>query len=932
MKRKLLIAVMLLSAFCCAALAHAESGDWWVEIEDEITIELNGYARAFYGCPQGGAVSVSCSDPRAFQNLGTGYGAKGPFLYFRMLSLGEYTLQFTGDEGVIKEAAVTVVQPATAIHFEQDPLVVEVGQTVPVRYTLEGGALRDPFRQYDFSAMSFDLSGEAPSVTGLKQGRYPVTLANNLGTLTVIVVDPCEGVRLRTEYDRGSVGYALPVSAENRQGEQVFARIELTEGADCADLEHYGQYTSLRGKKAGWVTLKAYGTDGSTDEARLKICEPPTELRVSLSSQTVAAGESLTVNVEYLPEGSWYPLGLGFYPSTHSPEASGLEGPVAVIDGSKVTGVLPGTCDLHIYAAGLNERRTVTVTDSAKALVFHYPQPYFDWRYPFQLSVSDGTGNAVPAVFSAGGDLIHVTEDGLLTAERNNAATKVTVETGNGLTYKFTVETSEFPTWLEPEYEALSIPLDMISYPMCEITADAAVTSTDLALCSNDESVVKVDNWHIYPQAEGVTTLTVWSRYSDARCTVLVRVTPPYGRLYVDGTPDQTSLSIAMDTTLDLPTVTDYNGNPVPVSWSITHQSVDEYNPYGKVVSLENGKRIKCWWADGAADLKATAASGETYKLTVFPYRRATSCSFRETEYTVYTGENAYINFEYGKYGEPDTLDPRDVTFTLTGDTDCVRYEPHFSYHMFTGLREGTVTLTARLYNGVTATSVIRVATPEACKNGHDPKWVVTQPASARWNGVRQLQCSRCGVFLGEEEAVPCWGVLSFSKAELDLTDEGETQAELLHAALNGDPRYSFTFRSSNPEVAALLGDAVVGLKPGAATITVTMDDCAPAVCRVRVRPYQTLTLPVSLTEIEDGAFQGVTAARVALPDRVTAIGAYAFADCPNLKEMTIPASVTSIGENAFANDPLLTLTVYPGSRAEQYCAANNLKYRHPGE
>lgn len=60
------------------------------------------------------------------------------------------------------------------------------------------------------------------------------------------------------------------------------------------------------------------------------------------------------------------------------------------------------------------------------------------------------------------------------------------------------------------------------------------------------------------------------------------------------------------------------------------------------------------------------------------------------------------------------------------------------------------------------------------------------------------------------------------------------------------------------------------------------------------------LLLPAALTEIEEEAFRGIKAKSVYLQDKVTTIGAKAFADCEELLEIRIPASVTDIAADAF--------------------------------
>ncbi|MBR1846770.1 MAG: leucine-rich repeat protein [Bacilli bacterium] len=59
--------------------------------------------------------------------------------------------------------------------------------------------------------------------------------------------------------------------------------------------------------------------------------------------------------------------------------------------------------------------------------------------------------------------------------------------------------------------------------------------------------------------------------------------------------------------------------------------------------------------------------------------------------------------------------------------------------------------------------------------------------------------------------------------------------------------------------------------------------------------------LPSSVKELDDGAFNGLTALRyVDMPNSIEVIGAYAFQEDCSLEEITIPSKVTKIPESAF--------------------------------
>ncbi len=60
--------------------------------------------------------------------------------------------------------------------------------------------------------------------------------------------------------------------------------------------------------------------------------------------------------------------------------------------------------------------------------------------------------------------------------------------------------------------------------------------------------------------------------------------------------------------------------------------------------------------------------------------------------------------------------------------------------------------------------------------------------------------------------------------------------------------------------------------------------------------------LPVSIQRIDSLAFQECTGlTNIAIPNSVTDIGFQAFSGCSNLTSITIPSSVEKIGDNAFS-------------------------------
>lgn len=78
----------------------------------------------------------------------------------------------------------------------------------------------------------------------------------------------------------------------------------------------------------------------------------------------------------------------------------------------------------------------------------------------------------------------------------------------------------------------------------------------------------------------------------------------------------------------------------------------------------------------------------------------------------------------------------------------------------------------------------------------------------------------------------------------------------------------------------------------------------------------------IPVTRIADNAFRSAPLTSVVIPDTVTEIGWFAFANCESLQTITIPASVTLIHYGAFENCPDLTIICPEDSYAAEYAAS----------
>ena len=114
------------------------------------------------------------------------------------------------------------------------------------------------------------------------------------------------------------------------------------------------------------------------------------------------------------------------------------------------------------------------------------------------------------------------------------------------------------------------------------------------------------------------------------------------------------------------------------------------------------------------------------------------------------------------------------------------------------------------------------------------------------------------------------------------------------------------------------------GTEVGTQTVTVTYGNLTDTseITLVEVMPEADFILPDSLTVIEAEAFNGLAMTSVRCPEGLEEIGARAFANCPNLRDIYISENVLSIARTAFEGCTDLVIWGRAGSVAQAF--ANN--------
>lgn len=148
---------------------------------------------------------------------------------------------------------------------------------------------------------------------------------------------------------------------------------------------------------------------------------------------------------------------------------------------------------------------------------------------------------------------------------------------------------------------------------------------------------------------------------------------------------------------------------------------------------------------------------------------------------------------------------------------------------------------------------------------------------------IKKMLCAGCSLFL-LASAMPV-------SAEDDSTENTITEGKLTYAEIDGGLQVVSAAEDADalkiPE--KVNGQPVISIGQGA------FNQCAV---------LKSITLPDTLTEIQDGAFYYCLALEsLDIPDSVTQIGAYAFANCFALKNVELPKDLKVLPAYAFSYD-----------------------------
>lgn len=301
--------------------------------------------------------------------------------------------------------------------------------------------------------------------------------------------------------------------------------------------------------------------------------------------------------------------------------------------------------------------------------------------------------------------------------------------------------------------------------------APSNATNQNLTWSSSNTGVATVAaDGTVTAKANGSAVITVATADGNKTAACTVNVVTPAAKVITTA-----SASIVKGKTLSLSATMTPSDTTDKITWSSSNPKVATVSTSGKV----SAKGI------GSATITATATSGKkaTCKITVVKNKvAATSIKLNKSKSTIKAGETLALTAK---------LSPNKTTDTVTWSTSSKKIATVDKNGIVTGIKGGTVTITGKTTNGLTATCKVTVKVPST-----------------------SVSINKTAATIKVKKTI---------KLKATMNPKGSTD--------------SLTWSSSNKKCATVSKDGTVkGLKKGTVTITVKTSSGKKATCKITIK------------------------------------------------------------------------------------------------
>lgn len=590
---------------------------------------------------------------------------------------GDAQIIVSTENGIQAIAAVSVCKKPTSIKLDVKKLTLGVGQTHALSYSLgKGQAGSVSFSSSQTGVATVDGSGQIVA-TGVGTAKITAKTYNGKKATCTVTVKPApDGVSLSHSSAVLGSGQTFDLSAQITKdsiGSVAFA----SDNPTVATVDNSGHVMAVSPGRA-IITVQTY--NGHTDNCTIEVNPAPTALSLSLPELKLGAGEkSAPLSVQ---------LGDGSFTGGYAIQSSNAK--IARIDGSgAVVAVRKGSATITVKSYnGLTAAIPVTVLTKPSRITLNPKTVTLSYGDRTTLTASYGKNQYGSYTFrSSDPSIVAVDDSGEVTGVGIGKAT-ITVQSYNGKKASCTV-------LVKPEPNGVKISQSSAVLGVGQTLTLSGQTTNDsiggFTFASSDPAIVNVDaSGHVTATGCGTSSVTVqtYNGHTDS-CSIEVRPAP------TEIMVSQTRLTLGV------------GEKSAPLSIQLGDGSlIDGYTIQSskEKVAKVNAGDVITGVKNGTAMITVKSYNGLTATIPVTVLMKPSRISLDSKTMALDAGETAAlgVTFRPGQGGSCafHSSDPTVATVDASGK--------------ITALTPGSATITAKTYNGKSASCTVRVLEPIA--------------------------------------------------------------------------------------------------------------------------------------------------------------------------------------------------------------------------
>ena len=599
------------------------------------------------------------------------------------VGIGTATVKLSSSNGKSAACKVTVKKTATDIALSASDITIEKGSTKTVKATLSPKDTTDKVTWTSSDPNVASVSGGI--ITAVSSGKAKITATTTGGLSAVVNVTvkvSAQGVELDNETLKLKKGNTASLNAYVEPYDTTNKTIKwLTSNSKVAKVKN-GIVTAVG---VGSATITAKTVNGKTATCTVSVYVDPDKIKLGITSATIINGKTKKLDAKIYPTAAEN-KSITWTSSNTSVAVVSSEGVVtakgsgtATITAQTYNGVT-ATCKVKVVTKpsdiSLNKSSITVYKGKTVALT---------------ATVLPTTADNKTVTWKSSNRTIATVENGIVTGIKPGTVT-VTAKTVNGLTARCTVTVVAVPTKIKLSSTSATI-INGNSKTLKATVYPSAAENKSVTWTSSNTSVASVNSAGVVTaKSSGITTITAKTFNGlTASCQVKV-VTKPSGISL-----NKSSLTVEQGKTASLTaTVSPSTADNKTVTWKSSNANV---------ASVSNG--VVKGIGVGTATVTATTVNGLKASCTITvkaPVVLPTSIALDRSAFSLTVGSTSILDATV----YPANAANKSVTWTSSNTSVAT-----VSAGKVTAKSAGTAVITAKTFNGKTATCKVTVKNSE---------------------------------------------------------------------------------------------------------------------------------------------------------------------------------------------------------------------------